>query len=462
MRLNNTAPAHEEPVDWFAEFNPEPEPVNTPAPKPPEAGLSMFPSNVVERSQQGQEQMPLLHVVPPAPPTGSQARHGEYLDGRSSFTGGVMPGLDQRVERLPQYRNAMVALLRRRRKVFLAMAAVLVISTAATAGSLAVRRWQRAPETVSDQRSADAGQAASPAGQLGASLASRGSDLPAQVQMPTLDTLAVTSAVTQRSSPSTSAASQAALLAGQTSQGRSAPDAYAGAARPTPSPTTTPTLTPSPSPAAATVRTFSPPPPTATPSPTPTATPARTSVPPVATPPSTPTPTPTRTSVPPATTPTSTPAPTVTAAPTPTATPTSTPTAPARPTPTPRDDAKVTAPPAAPAVSPEAATRSAIQGVIDRYRQAFDSLSVDAVADFWPSVNVKSLSRAFDQLASQQLTFDGCTIDLRDTQADATCRGRSRYVPKVGSHTPRVDNHQWTFLLQRSSTGWAIMKVDVK
>jgi len=108
------------------------------------------------------------------------------------------------------------------------------------------------------------------------------------------------------------------------------------------------------------------------------------------------------------------------------------------------------------------AEKAAIQGVLDRYRRAFTALSVDDVADFWPSVNVRSLGRAFDQLASQDVTFENCSIDVHNGQADATCKGRVRYVPKVGSRNARVDNHQWSFLLQRTGGGWAIMKVDVK
>jgi hypothetical protein len=87
---------------------------------------------------------------------------------------------------------------------------------------------------------------------------------------------------------------------------------------------------------------------------------------------------------------------------------------------------------------------------------------VDDVTAFWPSVNVRSLSRAFDQLASQHLTFEGCTIALRGHQADATCHGRAQFVPKVGSRSPHVENRQWAFLLLRSDSGWTITRVDVK
>jgi len=68
----------------------------------------------------------------------------------------------------------------------------------------------------------------------------------------------------------------------------------------------------------------------------------------------------------------------------------------------------------------------------------------------------------FDQLASQRLTFEGCSIELRGTQADATCRGSVQFVPKVGSRTPRIEKRQWTFLLLRGERAWTITRVDVR
>jgi len=315
-----------------------------------------------------------------------------------------------RVERrLPRYQAAALALLRRRRKVLAATAAILVISTAATAGSLVMRRWQRSSEKVSD-RQGDAANASSSTGAalFGASVAA------APAQMTAGDQLPPASATPAPEAP------QFSPLAASTPQPRLSTDSLATKVRATPAPSGLPvdvSSTRPPGTGAATLTLLAAAPPTATPTGTPVA-PAVT----------------------PAPTPAATPAPA--SAPTPTPTPVRT--------------------PATPAPSPEAADRTAVQGVLDRYRQTFDSLSVDDVATFWPSVNVRSLARAFDQLASQNVTFDGCTIELRGVQADATCRGKVRYVPKVGSRTAHVDAHQWTFLLERARAGWTITRVDVR
>lgn len=446
MPRNNSASMPDEPVDWFAEFDSETGhddnrgDQNSPEPKP---ALSMFPADIVQRPKR--EQGPLLRVVEPGPPTGPQERYGEYLGEPASFSDRLMADWDRRILQLPEYRTATLALLRRRHKVIAAMAGVLVISTAAFAGSLVMRRWQRTPEKVADQRLDAASTSPSAGGGLfGASLA----EAPAQPSIheepsPLRSTAPVsTNVVAPKPSPIAAATlSQSVRTAVPTPQPRRT-DAPATSSvnplRTSPAPTSLPANAVSarpPASAAANPMSLTDAP---TPSPTPAFTPTRTSAPSV-----TPTPTPT---------PAATPKPT----------PTSTPAAPPRATPSARDDARAAASPATPPVSPELAERSAVEGVLARYRQTFDSLSVDDVAAFWPSVNIRQLSRAFDQLASQNVTFSGCTIDVRGIQADATCRGNIRYVPKVGSHSPRVDSHQWTFLLQRGGSGWTIARVDVR
>ncbi len=97
------------------------------------------------------------------------------------------------------------------------------------------------------------------------------------------------------------------------------------------------------------------------------------------------------------------PAPRLTPSPTPTSTP-STPNAappPARidaiPNPAPAPP-----PPAAPVRPSETAM---VRSVLDLYRQAYSSLDANAVAAVWPSVNIRSLTRAFGQLESQRFEF---------------------------------------------------------
>ena len=70
------------------------------------------------------------------------------------------------------------------------------------------------------------------------------------------------------------------------------------------------------------------------------------------------------------------------------------------------------------------------------------------------------LERAFNQMTTQQFTFDSCRIDVTGARATASCRGRAQFVPKVGSRTPRVEPRQWTFTLRRAERDWAIESVD--
>ena len=152
----------------------------------------------------------------------------------------------------------------------------------------------------------------------------------------------------------------------------------------------------------------------------------------------------------------------------------STPPAPPRPTPTPvatptvtpappaaRVDsnagARVTPPPAEPAPPSES---SLVQSVLNRYRQGYSTLNADAVAAAWPSVNARSLARAFDQLESQRFDFSNCQINVTGSQAEATCSGTASFVPKVGNRTQRSESRKWSFSLVRVNDGWIIRRAE--
>ena len=101
-----------------------------------------------------------------------------------------------------------------------------------------------------------------------------------------------------------------------------------------------------------------------------------------------------------------------------------------------------------------------MRSVLDRYRQGYSTLNADAVAAAWPSVNNRSLARAFDQLESQRFDFSNCRITVNGTQAEATCTGTASFVPKVGNRTQRSESRQWTFSLVRVNDGWIIRRAD--
>ncbi len=157
-----------------------------------------------------------------------------------------------------------------------------------------------------------------------------------------------------------------------------------------------------------------------------------------------------------------TPTPVITRAPTVKSTPTARPTPTVTPTPivTPTPAATPAAPP--PETSARVARTASVQMVLDRYRNAFDSLDATAVKGFWPDVDVRALKRAFAQLDSQRFQFDHCDIELAGARAFASCRGYARYVKRVGAREMRVESRKWTFTLGEVKNGWVILSVDAR
>jgi hypothetical protein len=97
-----------------------------------------------------------------------------------------------------------------------------------------------------------------------------------------------------------------------------------------------------------------------------------------------------------------------------------------------------------------------VKQTLQRYRTAYESLDAGSARAVWPGVNQAALSRAFDGLQSQTLIFDGCNVTLHGEAAAATCRGSTRYVPKIGSREPRTELRTWNFTLRKAESGWMI------
>ncbi len=155
----------------------------------------------------------------------------------------------------------------------------------------------------------------------------------------------------------------------------------------------------------------------------------------------------------------------VTSVPTPAASPIVTPTA-ATPTLTPPTIAPtpVATPAAPPPAEPSArvARTASVQTVLDRYRNAYDSLDAEAVKGFWPDVDVRALNRAFAQLDSQRFQFDHCDIELAGSRAFASCRGYAQFVKKAGAREMRQEPRQWSFTFGEVKNGWVILSVDAR
>jgi hypothetical protein len=97
-----------------------------------------------------------------------------------------------------------------------------------------------------------------------------------------------------------------------------------------------------------------------------------------------------------------------------------------------------------------------IRRVLQRYALAYEQLDANAAKVVWPTVDVRALSRAFEGLESQDLTFSGCELSIGGAKAQAICHGTATYVPKIGSKDPRTVRRDWIFTLNKLEKGWTI------
>ena len=100
--------------------------------------------------------------------------------------------------------------------------------------------------------------------------------------------------------------------------------------------------------------------------------------------------------------------------------------------------------------------------MLGRYRNAYNRLDASSASAVWPSVDEKSLAKAFERIENQNVSFDNCDIQIGGVAAQVNCRGTARYVPKVGSRTPRDEARRWKFNLRRTAGGWTIDKVEAR
>jgi hypothetical protein len=140
---------------------------------------------------------------------------------------------------------------------------------------------------------------------------------------------------------------------------------------------------------------------------------------------------------------------------------------PARSVPMPASiETRAGAPSTAASVVPAAVTPAAEQGrveeVLRRYARAYDQLDASAARAVWPTVDEKALARAFQNLASQNVSFHNCDIDIRGAVANASCRGQASFVGKVGNREPRTESMGWRFELRRDGDAWKIEQAEMR
>jgi hypothetical protein len=100
--------------------------------------------------------------------------------------------------------------------------------------------------------------------------------------------------------------------------------------------------------------------------------------------------------------------------------------------------------------------------VLQRYRQAYESLDVSAAQTVWPTVDARALGAAFRQLAGQRVTFDSCGVQVSGSgfQATARCTGQAEFVPKVGGRRAYTAAGEWVFDLQKENAAWRIINAN--
>jgi len=103
-----------------------------------------------------------------------------------------------------------------------------------------------------------------------------------------------------------------------------------------------------------------------------------------------------------------------------------------------------------------------VEDVLRRYARAYADLDAGAARAVWPTVDERALARAFQGLASQDVSFDTCDIQIRGAVANASCRGQASYVGKVGSREPRTEARLWRFELRRDGEAWTIENAEAR
>jgi hypothetical protein len=103
-----------------------------------------------------------------------------------------------------------------------------------------------------------------------------------------------------------------------------------------------------------------------------------------------------------------------------------------------------------------------IQRLLDAYEASYDRLDAVSAAMLWPGVDTGALSRAFSTLASQNVAFDHCAVDVLGGHATATCNGSVEYVRRVGDAAPQSRPLAWTFEFDHRAGRWLISRVTAK
>jgi tetratricopeptide (TPR) repeat protein len=117
----------------------------------------------------------------------------------------------------------------------------------------------------------------------------------------------------------------------------------------------------------------------------------------------------------------------------------------------------VTAPsPAAPQLS-EAATKQAIRGVLDEYRQSFENRNADALRTVQPGIDYDQVKQTFAAVTAFGVRLEVGDVTVNGTSATARCLVTYSPVPKPAGKTKPVPT---VFHLKKTGDLWLIERLE--
>jgi hypothetical protein len=120
------------------------------------------------------------------------------------------------------------------------------------------------------------------------------------------------------------------------------------------------------------------------------------------------------------------------------------------------------APPSDTAVAAVAAQdERLVRTALSRYEAAYTQLNASSVSAVWPTVDRRALTRAFDGLASQEVSLGQCGVRIKGQTAQAECTGTARWTPKVGGGAQTAER-RWRFDLRNTGSDWVIASATVR
>lgn len=102
---------------------------------------------------------------------------------------------------------------------------------------------------------------------------------------------------------------------------------------------------------------------------------------------------------------------------------------------------------------------SAVQEVLNQYRDGVSTLDPEAVKALWPGVDELAMNTYFKSLFDHNLQFDACRISVSGSSATATCRGSTSSIFNARTRRRFTQAREWKFTLVEEGGRWVITSV---